>query len=293
MMLCQCYANVNSTMSARAVGEVYSYVHNHNIQELMYPTAGNDSPTSTKTQVRITPESYRATLCGMLQHNPRFHSYQYIIMRPTNDHDITFEKHISGTTGGGDAANTHTHSFIFEYPQLEETFFFLVLVVSETQELQIYSVCEHIYHASLQTDTDNNHIAYKDVLHKIETYMYEQQTIAVSMLLTRYTQLHSVLSRYPTFDNFIHLVLKYCDVSDSCATVVNNHDKGVHATQTTVQPTTRRRLQHFTDLQLLLAIQCIYATDPNCVDFLLDEVNFLDSIGHVFPALLLKQAPPT
>ena len=254
--------DVNLILRSQVIGDIYAYVNENSLYEFIYPSARNP-PNDLQRHV-FTREAYRRSLCGMLKYTAQnvftSNSYHYVVIHINTNQRLSFQQELS-TSALTCPCNSQITSFIFEYQQGDKTLFFLATLTNTEHILNIFTVLRSNYEAYMGISID-----YKYLVDEIESYVY-LHTPGVTTLVTRYTYLSSVPLQFSTFDNFVSLLIKFSDMSRTPTSIKHTH------------------LQHFTTIQLLLAVQCVYTLDPNSVDLLLDEVNFIDKLNQILPPL--------
>ena len=256
------FEDVNIILRSQVIGDVYAYVNKHALYEFMYPPTRK--PPNDLQRLVFTRESYRRSLCGMLKHTAQnvltSNLYHYVVIHASKDQGLLFQEDLSTSLLTCPYTSQST-SFIFEYQQGDKTLFFLANITHAEQILDICTVLKSNYEAYMGISID-----YKYLVDEIESYIH-LHTLGVTTLLTRYTHLHSVPVQFSTFDNFVSILIKCSEMSDTPTMIKKTY------------------LQHFTTIQLILAVQCVYTLDANSLDLLLDEVNFIDKLNQILPPL--------
>jgi hypothetical protein len=259
------FQNVNAIIRPEVIGDVYAYVNQHALYEFLYPSVRN-APIHLQKRV-FTRTAYRRTLCGMLnymaENDVNGNVYHYVAIRANTENKLFFEqlRTTEFTTPLTCACTTQNTNFIFEYEQGNKTIFFLATLTHASQILYMCTILRSNYEAYMGVSID-----YKYLVDKMESYV-QVHTPGVTTLVTRYTHLRSIPLQFSTFENFVSVLVKYSEMSQTPTVINNTH------------------LQDFTTIQLMLAVQYVYNADSNSLNLLLDEVNFIDKLNQIVPPM--------
>jgi hypothetical protein len=255
------FEDVNTIIRSQVVGDVYEYVKKHNLHEFVYPLTRQE-PRDLQSN-GFTREAYRRTLCGMLRYlvenDVTSNIYHYVTVHTSIDHGLIFKE--LQTNLSTYAFTAYETNFIFEYQQVDKTLFFLATLTHTSQILQICTVLRSNYEAYMGVSID-----YKQLVDEIESYVH-LHTPGIVTLVTRYIDIPNMSMQFSTFDNFVGILVNYSELSSATKVIK------------------RKYIQHFTTIQLLLAVQCVHKRDANSLDLLLDEVNYIDEINQIIPPL--------
>jgi hypothetical protein len=258
------------------IGDVYSFVANHSVKELQFRTRQTLLDASSRGGT-FTRGSYRRTLVGMLRYMSEHEAlpgstlcrHHYVTINVTAEQDLIFQN-LSTFSPEGWTPCSGNNSFVFECQIQEMTVFLLALVLTASQEVLLFKVNGENFNAYTK-----NKVNYNYLLDELECYVH-LQTPAVTPLVTRYESLRFISLQQHCFDNFVSLIISYTSLS------------GIHAapgSTTRAQGRISLNQQTFTTVQMLLAVQCMRALVQGALEVHLDEINAIDRLNEMLPAL--------